>query len=425
MTAAIPHSLRLDNAANISPASMTKSYSSLYRMSVTLAEPIDIPVLQRALEVASERIPTFRCTLHAGAFWWYLDRIEGTPSVRPLKPLKHFRFRDQDGLLYRVSADGCRIVLDVFHALADGYGAQVFLLTLTGIYLKRRYGIDIRYNSLVLDPSEPARYAQVEDSFKSVFTGRHGQLEQNVDAYHIRGHKLSDARVLDYRMVLPMDKVLEVAAQFGCTVTELLTAVMLDTLQEEHGKDKNPHRKSVLKVSVPVNLRSRYGSCSLRNFSSYVNLGVDVCNGYLPLPTIVKTVKVQKARDLKKENLEPKIAANVELEENLGVRCLPLLLKHPIIDIINRLHGDRYVSHTLSNLGKVELPESMRPYVKEMDFVLGRQRGNSGAASCLSYGGKLYLHLTRNILRDDFERGLLRRLEALGIPADTSTSDLA
>lgn len=425
MTFAIPQRLRLDNAANIYPASMTKSYSSLYRMSVTLTEPVDVSVLQTALETVSERIPTFRCTLRAGTFWWYLDRSESTPRVLPMKPLKRFRFQDQGGLLYRVSADGRRIVLDVFHALADGFGAQVFLLTLTGEYLHRRYGVSVAYDARVLNPRDPARYAQVEDSFKTVFAGRHGQLEQNVDAWHIPGQRLPDQGVKDVRLVLPLPQVLAVTRQYGCTVTELLTAAMLQALQELHGQDRNPRRATVLKVSVPVNLRPRYGSCSLRNFSSYVNLGVDVCNGYLPFATIVRTVKAQKARALQKENLEPKIAANVELEENLGVRCLPLRIKHPIIDLINRLHGDRYVSQTLSNLGRVELPKAMQSYVQEMDFVLGRQRGNSGAAACLSYGDKLFLHLSRKIVSDDFERSLFRCLQSLGLPVTPTESDLA
>ena len=49
MIASIPAILRLDNAANIYPASMSKHYSSLYRMKVTLTEPVDSIILQVAL----------------------------------------------------------------------------------------------------------------------------------------------------------------------------------------------------------------------------------------------------------------------------------------------------------------------------------------------------------------------------------------
>ena len=55
--------LRLDNASFIYPASLSKKYASLYRMSVTLSEPVDVEILQQALERTVDRIPTFGYTL--------------------------------------------------------------------------------------------------------------------------------------------------------------------------------------------------------------------------------------------------------------------------------------------------------------------------------------------------------------------------
>ena len=425
MIASIPARLRLDNAANIYPASMSKHYSSLYRMKVTLVDDIDTDILQTALLHVSERIPTFRCTLRSGAFWWYLDRCNAIPSVRPVKPLKHFNFKDQDGLLYRVSADGKEIMLDVFHALADGNGAMVFLLTLAGEYIRLRYGVLITYNQMVWDPREKPAYAEVEDSFKTVFSGCHGQLEKNVSAYHIKGSVLPFSAVKDLRAVLSADAFKSACKAYDCTVTELITATMLWALQEEHRKDNNPRKRSVLKVSVPVNLRPLYGSRTVRNFSSYVNLGVDVKEGYYSFPDLVKAVKTQKAHDLRKDQLEVKVAANVELEEMLLVRLLPLKIKHPIIDIINLLHGDRFVSQTLSNMGNLNVPAEMRPYITDADFILGRQRGNSGAFSCVSYNGKMYLHMTRKISSDRYETAFLQQLSALGLSVSTQVSNLA
>ena len=178
-------------------------------------------------------------------------------------------------------------------------------------------------------------------------------------------------------------------------------------------------------MSVPVNLRPMYGSRSVRNFSSYVNLGLDVRSGYLQLDQLVRLVKMQKRAMLRPENLEPKIAANVELERNFAVRCLPLFVKKPVIDYINRHHGDNYCSQTLSNLGEIRLPEEMRPYVTAFDFILGRQRGNSGAVSCAGYDGNLVLHLSRNIFGAEFEQFFLDRASALGILSDVSHQILA
>ena len=425
MIASIPARLRLDNAANIYPASMSKEYCSLYRMLITMAENIDVTILQAALTTVAERIPTFRCTLKAGAFWWYLDRCDSEPLVRPLKPLKYFRFKEQDGLLYRISVNGKELSLDVFHALADGNGAMVFLMTLAGEYIRQRYGTAIQYNYLVLDPKDRPVYAEVEDSFKTVFSGRHGQLEKNVDAYHIRGTVMPFGTVKDLRVELQADAVRQVGKRYDCTVTELLTATMLYALQQEHRMDADKKKSSALKVSVPVNLRPLYHSRTVRNFSSYVNLGVDVKEGYLTFEELVKAVKAQKEHDLKKENLEPKIAANVELEEMLLVRMIPLLIKHRIIDIINLLHGDRYCSQTLSNIGNLNVPNALLPYIQSVDFALGRQRGNSGAVSCVSYNGRLCLHMTRKIYSDRFEQAFPYQLQRLGLTFSTSVSDLA
>ena len=424
-TISIPARMRIDNAANIYPASLSRHYASLYRMSVTLTEPVDPTVLQQALITVSERIPTFRCGLRAGAFWWHLRRMDKDPEVAPAAPLSRFHFSDNGGFLYKVSAEGCRIILDVFHALADGTGSETFLLTLAGEYLRLRHGLSISYSGLVLNPAESPDAAEVEDSFKTVFSGRKGELEKNVPAYHIKGRRLSKSGLRDIRVVMPMEKVKAVCRRMDCSVTDLLTGLMLDALQKLYRADGEKKKSSVLKVSVPVNLRPRYGSRSVRTFSSYVNLGMDIQSGYLPLEQLVRLVKMQKEAMLRPENLEPKIAANVELEESFAVRCLPLMVKKPIIDIINKLHGDKYCSQTLSNLGKVQVPDEMRPYLTEFDFILGRQRGNSGAVSCTGYDGKLFLHLSRNIYGAEFEQFFLDRAGSLGLLAGVSHHILA
>ena len=195
-----------------------------------------------------------------------------------------------------------------------------------------------------------------------------------------------------------MDRVKAVCRRMDCSVTDLLTGLMLDALQKLYR--------------------------TVRNFSSYVNLGMDIQSGYLPLEQLVRLVKMQKEAMLRPENLEPKIAANVELEESFAVRCLPLVVKKPVIDLINKLHGDKYCSQTLSNLGQVRVPDEMRPYVTEFDFILGRQRGNSGAVSCTGFGDKLFLHLSRNIYGAEFEQFFLDRAGSLGLLAGVTIFSL-
>jgi hypothetical protein len=118
------------------------------------------------------------------------------------------------------------------------------------------------------------------------------------------------------------------------------------------------------------------------------------------------------------------VAKNVELENNFAINCIPRFLKKPIIDVINKLKGDRYCTHTLSNLGRIDLPASLRPYVLDIDFVLGRQRGNSGASACVGYGDELVLNMSRRIVERSFEDAFLEQLELLGIRADAQEEDI-
>lgn len=411
-----PVKMRLDNASNIYPAALTKKYASIFRMSVTLSETVNVNILQQALNTTIERIPLYAYTLRNGAFWWYLKKLEKLPTIGEYTPVQDKRgFKFHGGFLFKVSVNDKTIYLDVFHALGDGRGGQTFLLTLTAEYLRMRYHLSsIEYNKLVLNPRERARSEEISDCF-NYFSGKKGALEQNELAYHIPGHKIMFNELNRERFVLDACQTKEVCKQYGCTVTELLTAAMVSALQQIYIRDKRRRKKTALKVSVPVDLRQFFPGETLRNFSSYVNVGVNVDNGLFDFDEIVKIVVSQKKALSLPCELERKIAANVALEDNMAVSAIPLFIKHPVIDFICRVKGDRYCSQTFSNLGYVRLPEAIAPYIKEMDFILGRQRGTSGAASAVGYDGKIFVNFTRNIAESDFEEYFAAQLRDLGI----------
>jgi hypothetical protein len=67
----------------------------------------------------------------------------------------------------------------------------------------------------------------------------------------------------------------------------------------------------------------------------------------------------------------------------------------------------------------------MQPYVREMDFILGRQRGNAGAAAAIGYGDTLNVNFSRGIVEDDFENYFREQLLALGIRSDDKYIEVA
>ena len=208
--------MRLDNASNIYPAALTKRYASIFRMSVSLSETVNLNLLQQALNTTIERIPLFAYTLRNGAFWWYLRKLDKTPTLSKYTPNQDKRgFKFHGGFLFKVSAEDNRIVLDVFHALADGRGGETFLLTLTAEYLRMRYQLkDIDYNDVVLNPFDHSHSKETDDCF-AYFAGKKGALEKNELAYHIPGKKIHFAELNRERIVLDGAQTKKVCAEYG------------------------------------------------------------------------------------------------------------------------------------------------------------------------------------------------------------------
>mgnify|MGYP004534981895 CR=1 FL=1 len=69
---------KLDLSAIVYPTLQRKDFSSVYRLSVVLKEPVQPDVLQQAVDMTLPRFPIFKTAIHKGFFWRYL-----TPNHRP------------------------------------------------------------------------------------------------------------------------------------------------------------------------------------------------------------------------------------------------------------------------------------------------------------------------------------------------------
>ena len=220
-----------------------------------------------------------------------------------------------------------------------------------------------------------------------------------------------------------VDTCKKIAKENGCTVTEFVSSLLLASLQEVRAAQADRRTSPFIRLEVPVNLRPIYGRKTLRNFSSYVHLGVDVRNGELPFDEIVREVKMQKQLMIQPRRITTRVAANVALEDNAAIGIIPLFLKKPIINLINHLKGDNYTTYTLSNIGQIELPAELAAHVRDLDFMLGRTRQTSGACACVSYAGRMTLNLSRKIAEDAVEQVFLRRLRELGLSPEVRYSE--
>ena len=62
--------MALDNAAKIFPAARRRHWSNVFRISATLTEAVDIPILKSALDKVIKRFPSMAVCIKPGFFWY-------------------------------------------------------------------------------------------------------------------------------------------------------------------------------------------------------------------------------------------------------------------------------------------------------------------------------------------------------------------
>ena len=127
----------------------------------------------------------------------------------------------------------------------------------------------------------------------------------------------------------------------------------------------------------------------------------------------------QLKEQLSRDALLAMLSANVRLEQNRLLRRLPLKLKCAGLRTAFLAFGARSSSITLSNLGALELPEAIRPYIRHAGLLLTPRLYGAYNCGAVSWQGKLYLGFTRNCPEPELEQIFLRRLSELGQQAET------
>ncbi|MDO4572984.1 MAG: alcohol acetyltransferase, partial [Clostridia bacterium] len=334
--------MKLDNAALIYPATMNRNWTALFRLSATLREPVDADVLERAFVRALGRCPSLSVRLRRGAFWFYLEHSAGAPPIEQDvgNPCVRMRLKDNGGYGIRVRYYQNRIAVEFFHVLTDGTGGLVFLKTLVAEYLRLKYGADIPCSEDILDCGAEPAPEELEDSFYR-YSGSETQSRREDKAYHISGTDEADGFIHITTGELDAEQLRGMAREKGVSLTEYLTAVLLlsvDAIQRRRVPLRRHYRP--VKVCVPVNLRRFFPSRTLRNFSSYVNPGIQPRLGSYDFDETLKVVHHFMAMETTDKLLGAKFTTNVRTEQNPMLRIMPLFIKNAAMKLVYAQVGD-------------------------------------------------------------------------------------
>lgn len=408
--------VRLDNAAKIYPAARRRNWSNVFRESVTFCEKIDVSVLEKALAVTVPRFPSVAARLRRGLFWYYLQQVEKPPEIGEEQscPLVYMSKQEMRKCAFRVIVYENRLAVEFFHSLTDGTGAMIFLKSLTAEYLEQKYGISVPAECGVLDRREAPKAEELEDSFLK-YAGEVSVSRKDTDAWHIKGIRETDGFLHLTCFRLPVPQLLEMAHEHRATMTVFLGAVMMKALENLQREKKQEGRKPI-KLLIPVNLRSLFPSGTIRNFAMYTIPEMDPRLGEYTLQEICDLIRNKMGLEVTAKHMRSVIATNVKDERNFLLRVVPLPLKNAVMKAVFDSVGERKSCLSMSNLGNVQLPDVMLPYIKRMDFILGVQAAAPYNCGVLSYDGIAYINFIRNTRDAELERSFFAVLRELGIP---------
>lgn len=414
---------RLDTAALIFPAIARKDWSNAFRVSASLTEDVDPKILQQATDDMRKRFPSFFVTLHKGFFWYYLEESREKVKVRsdyayPLTFMSRHELRHN---CMRVLYYKNRIAVEFFHVLSDGRGGSVFVSNLAARYLELKYGVEIPQGELIRDLTQEPPEEELEDSFfKNAAEVAADRKETR--SYLLHGHREAEGFKTLTTGIVDTQSLLDAAHAYKVTVTALLAAVMAQSIIDMQALEKSRKRQRPVKITIPVDLRRLYRSRTLRNFSLVLNVGVDPRFGDYTTEELSRTIYHQLCAYATPQHMAGMIAANVQPQQLTILRLAPVGIKDFVMNQVYRRSGESGGCLNISNLTSLRLPEEMKPFVERMEFIIGPQRSYPNNCSVLSYGGKTYINMIRNIRESGLEQRFFARLVEMGIAVEIESN---
>ena len=415
---------KLDNAAKIYPASHSKSWSNLFRLSATLYEEVDLKVLDQAIKNTIPRFPSIAARLSEGLFWYYLRPVKEIPGIMSeySYPLAYMTKAEMKTCAFRVIVYRNRIAIEIFHALTDGNGGLVFLKSLMAEYLELKHSIEIPCENGILSRKERPKHYETEDSFLKN-AARVKETRKDTNAWKIDGTPEEDAFLNITNFQISSDLVSKLAKEKNVTVNTYLSAVMMKailTLQFDLIRD--PKRYKPVKLLIPINLRKLFDSKTLRNFTLYTIPELDPKLGDYTLDEIISIVHHKVGTYATQKNMAKMIETNVADERKMFLRLVPLFLKNIVMKMVFNSVGEKKSCLSFSNLGIISIPENMKQYIKRIDFILGPQAQAPYNCSAYTYNGILNITFSRNIKESRLETYFFRELQALNIEATVQSN---
>ena len=214
---------------------------------------------------------------------------------------------------------------------------------------------------------------------------------------------------------LPLDQLRARAKSYGASITEYLSAVLIQVLLEKQAREK-PRRPRPVALAIPINLRGWFPSETLRNFITTVRPCIDPNLGEYTFPEIVAQVRYFMKLHINRQEMRAEFTTKVRFADNRLLQLVPVVLKNPVVALNYKLLGIRPYTATFTNPGAFEVPAEMRPHIRHMEVILGQATVPRADCAAISYGNIMEITFAGTQKETETERDFFRFLVREGIP---------
>jgi len=410
---------KLDNTAHLFPVIAGERMSNVYRISVTLSEPVDPTLLQRALEIVLPKFDGFNLRLRRGVFWHYFEENgKPVPEVFPEEkyPCRFIRPHRNNNYLFRVTYYKYRINLEVFHVLTDGMGGFNFLKELTYQYLRLLHPELLSHTA---DSLSVGTTLNREDSFLRNFRKTAKKRYKTQKAYLLKGESLHSGEFGVMHGYINIPELKALCRQYGVSINEYLVSAYIWSVYTEclHGAPSTVP----IRVAVPVNLRPYFNSITTKNFFVMVSAEFLPAQEQYTFSQVLEAVQASLRSQLNSEHLEEIFSYNVAAQKSRFMKVMPLPIKNLAMRYVYA-QSARANTTTITNVGSIEVAEPYKPYIDMFHAFLAISKGQHVKGTICSYQDTLVFSFSYDLRDPCVQRGFFRRLAQDGLHVEIESN---
>ncbi len=403
---------KLDNTAHLFPVIAGDDMTNVYRISVTLREPVIGDTLQRALDMVLPKFDGFNVRLRRGFFWYYFEENgKPAPEVREEStyPCRYILQNRNNSYLFRVTYYKCRINLEVFHVLTDGMGGLNFLKELTYQYLRLSHP---KLREKEGDRLSADTSLNLEDSFLTNYKKSHAKNYRSGRAYIMKAPRLRAQEFGVMHGFLNIPQLKSVCRSHEMSINEYLVALVVWSIYQGCLHGAKTERQ--IRAAVPVNLRPYFDSVTTKNFFVMVSAEFRIEKESYTFEEVMQIVKDSLRSQITKDNLEDIFSYNVSNEKNLAMRAVPLPIKNLAIRSVYTKTALANTT-TVTNIGNVKVREAYEPYIEMFQSFLAMSKGQLLKGTICSYQDTLVFTFSSVFKEPIVQKIFFRKLAAEGL----------